>query len=167
MPVQRLKEFLDKNNVKYIVISHSRAFTAAAIGAVTHIPGKEIAKTVMVKLDGRLAMAVVPGSRSVDMNALKSETAAKTAVIVPEPEFSDSFPDCEVGAMPPFGVLYELPVYVDEMLTRDEEIAFNAGSHRELVRMSYKDYERLMKPKVVKIVRKTASETMADARMAG
>ena len=69
--------------------------------------------------------------------------------------------------MPPFGVLYELPVYVDEMLTHDEEIAFNAGSHRELVRMSYKDYERLMKPKVVKIVRKTASETMADARMAG
>ncbi len=167
MPVQRLKEFLDKNNIKYVVISHSRAFTAAAIGAITHIPGKEIAKTVMVKLDGKLAMAVVPGSRSVDLNGLKTAVPAQTATIVPEPEFSDSFPDCEVGAMPPFGMLYELPVYVDEMLTRDEEIAFNAGSHRELVRMSYKDYERLVRPKIVNIVRKTASEMLAEERLHG
>ncbi len=167
MPVQRLKEFLDKNNVKYVVISHSRAFTAAAIGAITHIPGKEIAKTVMVRLDGKLAMVVVPGSRSVDLNALKTVIPAQTATIVPEPEFSDAFPDCEVGAMPPFGVLYDLPVYVDEMLTKDEEIAFNAGSHRELVRLSYKDFERLAKPKVVKIVRKTAAELLAEDRMAG
>ena len=167
MPVQRLKEFLDKNNIKYVVISHSRAFTAAAIGAITHIPGKEIAKTVMVKLDGKLAMVVVPGSRSIDLNALKAAVPAKAAMIVPETEFSDSFPDCEVGAMPPFGVLYELPVYVDEMLTRDEEIAFNAGSHRELVRMSYKDWERLVKPKVMKVIRKTAAELLAEDRLAG
>lgn len=167
MPVQRLKEFLDKNNIKYVVISHSRAFTAAAIGAITHIPGKEIAKTVMVKLDGKLAMVVVPGSRSIDLNALKASVPAKTAMIVPEPEFSDSFPDCEVGAMPPFGMLYELPVYVDEMLTKDEEIAFNAGSHRELVRMSYKDWERLVMPKVMKIIRKTAAELMAEDRVRG
>ncbi len=167
MPVQRLKEFLDKNNIKYVVITHSRAFTAAAIGAITHIPGKEIAKTVMVKLDGNLAMVVVPGSRSVDLNALKAAVSAKTAMIVPEPEFSDSFPDCEVGAMPPFGVLYDLPVYVDEMLTKDDEIAFNAGSHRELVRLSYKDFERLVRPKVMKIVRKTAAEMMAEDRLAG
>ncbi len=167
MPVQRLKEFLDKNNIRYVVISHSRAFTAAAIGAITHIPGKEIAKTVMVKLDGKLAMVVVPGSRSIDLNALKAAVPAQTANIVPEPEFSEAFPDCEVGAMPPFGTLYSLPVYVDEMLTRDEEIAFNAGSHRELVRLSYRDYERLVKPKVMKIVRKTASEMLAEERMAG
>lgn len=167
MPVQRLKDFLDKNNIKYVVISHSRAFTAAAIGAITHIPGKEIAKTVMIRIDGKLAMVVVPGSRSVDLNALKAAVPAQTATIVPEPEFSDSFPDCEVGAMPPVGVLYNLPVYVDEMLTHDEEIAFNAGSHRELVRMSYKDFDRLVKPTVLKIIRKTASETLADARLAG
>ncbi len=167
MPVQRLKEFLDKNNIKYVVVSHSRAFTAAAIGAITHIPGREIAKTVMVKLDGNLAMVVVPGSRSVDLNALKAAVPAKTATIVPEPEFSDSFPDCEVGAMPPFGTLYTLPVFVDEMLTHDEEIAFNAGSHRELVRMSYRDFERLEHPKVLKIVRKTAAEMMAEDRLAG
>lgn len=167
MPVQRLKEFLDKNNIRYIVISHSRAFTAAAIGAITHIPGKEIAKTVMVKLDGKLAMVVVPGSRSVDLNALKAAVPAQTANIVPEPDFSTSFPDCEVGAMPPFGVLYDLPVYVDEMLTHDEEIAFNAGSHRELIRMSYKDFAQLVKPKVLKIVRKTASEMLAEDRLAG
>ncbi len=167
MPVQRLKEFLDKNNIRYVVISHSRAFTAAAIGAITHIPGKEIAKTVMVKLDGKLAMVVVPGSRSIDLNALKAAVPAQTANIVPEPEFSEAFPDCEVGAMPPFGTLYNLPVFVDEMLTHDDEIAFNAGSHRELVRLSYKDYERLVKPKVMKIVRKTASEMLAEDRLAG
>jgi len=167
MPVQRLKEFLDKNNIQYVVITHSRAFTAAAIGAITHIPGKEIAKSVMVKLDGKLAMVVVPGSRSIDLSSLKAAVPARTAMIVPETEFSDSFPDCEVGAMPPFGVLYDFPVYVDEMLTHDEEIAFNAGSHRELVRMSYRDFERLVKPKVLRIIRKTASETMAEARLAG
>lgn len=167
MPVQRLKEFLDKNNIKYVVISHSRAFTAAAIGAITHIPGKEIAKTVMVKLDGKLAMVVVPGSRSIDLNALKAAAPAKTAMIVPEPEFSDSFPDCEVGAMPPFGVLYDLPVYADEMLAKDEEIAFNAGSHRELVRMGFRDWERLVRPKMMMIVRKTAAELLAEDRVRG
>jgi len=167
MPVQRLKEFLDKNNIKYVIISHSRAFTAAAIGAITHIPGKEIAKTVMVKLDGKLAMVVVPGSRSIDLAALKASVPVQTALIVPEPEFSDAFPDCEVGAMPPFGILYGLPVYVDEMLTRDEEIAFNAGSHRELVRMSYRDFARLVTPRVLKIVRKTGAELMAEDRLSG
>lgn len=165
MPVQRLKEFLDQNNIRYVVISHSRAFTAAAIGAVTHIPGKVIAKTVMVKIDGKLAMVVIPGSRHVDLNALKNALSAQSALLVTEPEFSDAFPDCEVGAMPPFGVLYGLPVYVDEKLTQDEEIAFNAGSHRELIRMSYKDFERLVKPKVLRTVKKTAAEQFADERL--
>jgi Ala-tRNA(Pro) deacylase len=167
MPVQRLKEFLDSNNVQYVVISHSRAFTAAAIGAITHIPGKVIAKTVMVKVDGKLAMVVVPGSRHVDLNALKRALSAQSALLVTESEFSDAFPDCEVGAMPPFGVLYNLPIYVEEKLTHDDEIAFNAGSHRELVRMKYADFDRLVKPKVLHIVKKTAAELMAEERIAG
>jgi Ala-tRNA(Pro) deacylase len=164
MPVQRLKDFLDKNEIRYVSISHSRAYTAAAIGAVTHIPGREIAKTVMVKLGGKLAMVVVPGSRHIDLNALKRELGVNAALLVTEPEFADSFPDCEVGAMPPFGVLYDLPVYVDELLTRDQEIAFNAGSHRELIRMSYKDFDRLVKPKVLHIVKKTSAEVRAAER---
>jgi Ala-tRNA(Pro) deacylase len=158
MPVQRLKEFLDNNEIRYVLISHSRAYTAAAIGAITHIPGREIAKTVMVKLDGKLAMVVVPGSRHIDLHALKNELGVSSALLVTEPEFADAFPDCEVGAMPPFGTLYNLPVYVDAVLTHDDEIAFNAGSHRELVRMSYKDFERLVQPKVLHIVKKTAAE---------
>src|SRR4029079_2831964 len=97
MPVQRLKDFLDKNDIQYILISHSRAYTAAAIGAITHIPGKLIAKTVIVKLDGKLAMVVVPGSRHVNLAALKAALHADSALLVSEPEFADRFPDCEVG----------------------------------------------------------------------
>jgi Ala-tRNA(Pro) deacylase len=164
MPVQRLKDFLDKNGIQYILISHSRAYTAAAIGAITHIPGKVIAKTVMVKLDGKLAMIVVPGSRHVNMSALKTTLGVNSALLVTEPEFANAFPDCEVGAMPPFGTLYGLPVYVDEALTRDEEIAFNAGSHRELIRMRYKDFEQLENPTIIDVVKKTTAEL---ERMAG
>jgi|KBSSwiStaDraftv2_1062776.scaffolds.fasta_scaffold351026_1 Ala-tRNA(Pro) deacylase len=164
MPVQRLKDFLDKNDIQYILISHSRAYTAAAIGAITHIPGKVIAKTVMVKLDGKLAMVVVPGSRHVNLGALKSALGVNSALLVTEPEFADAFPDCEVGAMPPFGSLYGLQVYVDETLTHDEEIAFNAGSHRELMRMRYKDFEQLENPTVIDVVKKTTAEL---ERMAG
>lgn len=164
MPVQRLKDFLDKNGIQYILISHSRAYTAAAIGAITHIPGKVIAKTVMVKLDGKLAMVVVPGSRHVNISGLKTTLGVNSALLVTEPEFANAFPDCEVGAMPPFGTLYGLPVYVDETLTRDEEIAFNAGSHRELMRMRYKDFERLENPTIIDVVKKTTAEL---ERMAG
>jgi Ala-tRNA(Pro) deacylase len=164
MPVQRLKDFLDKNDIQYILISHSRAYTAAAIGAITHIPGKVIAKTVMVKLDGKLAMVVVPGSRHVNLGALKSALGVNSALLVTEPEFADAFPDCEVGAMPPFGSLYGLQVYVDETLTHDEVIAFNAGSHRELMRMRYKDFEQLENPTVIDVVKKTTAEL---ERMAG
>jgi Ala-tRNA(Pro) deacylase len=164
MPVQRLKDFLDKNAIPYILISHSRAYTAAALGAITHIPGKVIAKTVMVKLDGKLAMVVVPGSRHVNMSALKTTLGVNSALLVTEPEFAIAFPDCEVGAMPPFGTLYGLPVYVDEALTRDEEIAFNAGSHRELMRMRYKDFEQLENPTIIDVVKKTTAEL---ERMAG
>lgn len=167
MPVQRLKEFLDSNGIQYVLISHSRAYTAAAIGSITHIPGKLIAKTVMVKIDGELSMVVVPGSRHINLAALKATLGANLTLLVTETEFADRFPDCEVGAMPPFGVLYGLPVYVDETLTRDDEIAFNAGSHRELIRMSYRDYERLEHPTIVDVVKKTTAESAGATRMAG
>lgn len=166
MPVQRLKEFLDKNDIRYVLISHSRAFTAAATAAITHIPGKEIAKTVMVKIDGELAMAVVPGSRHLDLQALEEELDARRAILVSEEEFKDIFPDCEVGAMPPFGTLYGLSVYVDAKLTEDPEIAFNAGSHRELMRLQFADYERLEHPRILRIATRSKHERMEDERMA-
>ncbi len=165
MPVQRLKEFLDKNDIRYVIITHSRAYTTAAIGAITHIPGKEIAKTVMVKIDGKLAMAVVPGSRHVDLRTLAAGVGAKEAVVVGEPEFENMFPDCELGAMPPFGVLYGLSVYVDERLREDLEIAFNAGSHRELIRMAYKDFERLENPIVLRIATRSAAERSREEHL--
>lgn len=149
MPVKRLKDFLDTNNIKYVIISHSRAFTAQETATSAHIPGKELAKTVMVKINGKMAMAVLPASYKVDFDLLKRATGLSMVEIASEKEFKDLFPECEVGAMPPFGNLYGMEVFVAESLAEDEEIAFNAGSHRELVKMAYKDFERLVKPKVM------------------
>jgi Ala-tRNA(Pro) deacylase len=150
MSLARLKEFLDSHNIKYVTISHSVAYTAQGVAALTHIPGKELAKTVIVNLDGRLAMAVLPASSQIDLSRLKAAGTATDAVLASEEEFKDRFPDCETGAMPPFGNLYDLPIFADESLSCDKEIAFNAGSHRELVQMAWQDFERLVKPRVAK-----------------
>jgi len=159
MSLPKLKEFLDSHNVKYVVISHSVAYTAAGIAALTHIPGKELAKTVIVKIDGALAMAVVSASQHVDLAHLKATVGANTVELATEDEFKAKFPDCEVGAMPPFGNLYGLSVFADESLMRDKEIAFNAGSHRELVRIAWEDFERLVQPRVMRVaVVKRAAE---------
>jgi len=149
MPVQKLKEFLDSHNIKYVTIRHSRAFTAQETAATAHVPVKELAKTVMVKINGKMAMAVLPASSKVDFDLLKKVMGSGKVEIASEKEFKDLFPDCEIGAMPPFGNLYGMDVFVAESLTEDKEIAFNAGSHRELVKMTYKDFEKLVKPKVI------------------
>lgn len=149
MPLATLKEFLDSHQVKYIVISHSPAYTAQGIAAIAHISGKELAKTVIVKIDGALAMAVLPASHQVDLARLKVAAGAGSAEVVPESEFKGRFPDCETGAMPPFGNLYAMLVYADESLAKDKEIAFNAGTHRELMRLAWEDFAKLVKPKVV------------------
>jgi Ala-tRNA(Pro) deacylase len=161
MPLQKLKEFLDSENVRYVVISHSPAYTAAGIAALAHIPGKELAKTVIVKIDGALAMAVVSASQHVDLRLLKDATFAKNVNLATEDEFKERFPDCEVGAMPPFGNLYGMPVFADEILSRDKEIAFNAGSHRELVRIAWEDFEKLVQPRVLKIASKKRADEAA------
>ena len=150
MPLKRLKEFLDNNNIKYVIIYHSRAFTAKETATSAHIPGKELAKTVMVKIDDKMAMAVLPAYHKINFDLLKAATKSSKVELASEKEFKDLFPECEVGAMPPFGNFYGMNVYVTESLAEDEEIAFNAGSHRELVKMAYKDFERLVKPKLVK-----------------
>jgi Ala-tRNA(Pro) deacylase len=108
-----------------------------------------LAKTVIVKLDGSLAMAVLPASFQVDLQQLQAGTGAKTIALATEGEFRARFPGCETGAMPPFGFMYEMPVYVDKRMSQDTEIAFNAGSHNELIRMSWTDFERLAQPKML------------------
>ena len=147
MPVRKLREYLDGHQVKYVVISHSAAFTAPEIAASAHIPGRELAKTVMVKIDGKMAMAVLPAPAKIDFKLLQEALGAGSVELATEQEFADSFPECEPGAMPPFGNLYDMDVFVARKLSEDEEIAFNAGSHTELVKLAYRDFERLVKPK--------------------
>jgi Ala-tRNA(Pro) deacylase len=157
MALSSLTEFLDRHNVRYILISHSPAYTAQGIAGLTHISGKELAKTVIVKLDGKLVMAVVPAMFHVDLALLKKATNATSAVLASEEDFRDRFPGCETGAMPPFGNLYDMPVFAEESLTRDKEIAFNAGTHRELIRMGWEDFEKLVEPKVISFAAGRAS----------
>jgi Ala-tRNA(Pro) deacylase len=151
MPYRRLKEFLDSQKVKYVTINHSAAYTAQEIAASAHVRGKELAKTVMVTLDGKMAMAVVPASRKVNFEQLQEASGAKNVQLAGEQAFRDIFAGCEVGGMPPFGNLYDMQVYVSRLLAEDEEIAFNAGSHTELIRLAYKDFERLVRPKAARI----------------
>jgi Ala-tRNA(Pro) deacylase len=161
MPLSKLREFLDRNQIKYLVISHSVAYTAQGIAALTHTPGKELAKTVMVMIDGRLAMAVVPASFRVDLYRLKKYLGADTVELASEAEFRGRFPDCETGSMPPFGNLYGMDVFADENLADDKEIAFNAGTHRELVRMSFADFERLANPVLIPLAAHHAAVSVA------
>jgi len=148
MQLTKLREFLDSHNVKYMVISHSLAYTAQGIAALVHVSGKKLAKTVIVKIDGVLAMAVVPASLHVDLDKLKTLTGAQIVELASEREFKDAFPDCETGAMPPFGNLYDMPVYADSSLAEHEEITFSAGTHRELMRMSWNDMAAIVNPTV-------------------
>jgi Ala-tRNA(Pro) deacylase len=151
MPARQLSEFLDSNDVKYVTIRHSPAYTANEVAASAHIPGKDMAKTVIVEVDGKMAMAVVPASSRLNLGELKEIAGAETVALADERKFQGLFPDCEIGAMPPFGNLYGLDVFVADSLAEDEEIAFNAGSHTELVRLAYQDFERLVHPRVAKI----------------
>jgi len=149
MPAQQLESFLDSNHVKYKTITHSPEYTAQEVAASAHIPGKELAKTVIVKVDGEFAMAVLPATTHLSLSRLRTAAGAGDAEIASEDEFEKLFPDCELGAMPPFGNLYDMPVFAAEQLTEDDQIAFNAGSHSELVQLAYSDFDKLVHPKVV------------------
>src|SRR5262249_29284499 len=149
-PTKKLREFLDHEGVPYVASSHPVAYTAKEIATLTHISNKELAKTVIVKIDSALAMAVLPASYEVDLSLLRAATRARSVSLAKEAEFKDRFPECEIGAMPPFGNLYGMAVYVDESFTKAKDIAFNAGSHIELLQVSYADFERLVKPKILK-----------------
>ncbi len=149
MPVKTLKKFLDSCNVKYTSIVHSPAYTAQEVAESAHIKGDSMAKVVIVKLDGEMAMTVLPASTKVVLQDLRELTGHENVQFATEDEFKARFADCEPGAMPPFGNLYSMDVYVAEPLTRSEQIAFNAGSHMEVIQMAYADFERLAHPKVL------------------
>jgi Ala-tRNA(Pro) deacylase len=151
MPAQKLREFLNKEKVRYVTVSHSPAFTAQEVAASAHVPGKDLAKTVILDLDGKMAMAVMPANQRVSLPELRDSLGVREARFATENEFKSLFPDCETGAMPPFGNLYGMDVFVSPELAEDEEIAFNAGSHTELIRMPYREFERLVHPKIVSL----------------
>ncbi|MCF8357149.1 MAG: YbaK/EbsC family protein [Prolixibacteraceae bacterium] len=157
MPVKKLKAFLDEKKVKYVSISHSKAYTSQEVAALTHISGKEMAKTVLIKIDGELAMTVLPASYRIDFEMLRTIMKTRKVTLAGEMEFKDRFPDCEIGAMPPFGNLYDMDVYVAESLAEDEEIAFSAGLHSEIIKMKYRDFDKLVKPHILKFSEKTIS----------
>ncbi len=149
MPVRKLKEFLDREKIKYVSIIHSTAYTAQEVAASAHITGRELAKTIIVELDGQMAMAVLPANRKIVLQDLREVTGSDQVKFASEEEFKKQFPDCETGAMPPFGNLYGMDVYAAEALTENDQMAFNAGSHTEVIKLAYKDFERLVQPKVV------------------
>ncbi len=143
---EKLTHFLDQQHVPYVTIPHPRVFTAQEIAAAVHVPGQEMAKTVIVRGDERFYMAVLPATRRIDSGLLKKALGVQHVRLATEAEFEGLFPECEVGAMPPFGNLYRVPVVVDESLRKDREIVFNAGSHTETVKMAFDEFIELVKP---------------------
>lgn len=143
----RLVEYLDKNKVQHEVMQHPEAFTAQELTAIEHVKGRHHAKVVMVKAEGETVMAVLPADHRLDLAQL-GKLIGKRASLAAESDFETLFPDCARGAMPPFGNLYNVPTFVDTSLTQSDFIVFEAGTHTDAIRMSYADYERLVRPKV-------------------
>ncbi len=148
MPAQKLKRLLDQHNIKYLSINHSPAYTAREVAASTFVPRHEFAKTVIVDLDGEKIMAVLSASHHVDLEALCKLANGNEARLATENEFEALFPDCEVGTMPPFGSLYDIRVFVDQLVIEVDDLCFNAGSHEQILRMDCRDYLELEQPVV-------------------
>ena len=149
MPSKRIRNYLDEHGVQYLIQEHPPAYTAQQIAAEVHVPGRHFAKTVAVKIDGRLALAVLPATDQVDLERLAQSVGAQSVELAHEDEFASRFPECETGAMPPFGELYDMEVFVSPHITEADHIAFNAGTHTEVMRLSWADFERLVNPVVV------------------
>ena len=144
----RLEAYLRENAVPFEVQHHPRVVTAQEVAATEHIPGKMLAKTVMVLADGEMVMLALPASYQVDLGKAGEALGAVEVRLAEEDEFENAFPDCEVGAMPLFGNLYDLPVYVEEVLAEDETVFFRAGTHTDTMSVGYADFERLVEPTV-------------------
>ena len=149
MTATKLKAFLERHDVKYETITHSPTYTAPETAQSAHVSGRDFAKTVIVERDTGLAMVVLPADRKIVLSDLREMLADEELKLASEGDFVARFPDCEAGAMPPFGNLYGLPVYVARGLADEPEIAFNAGTHRDVIKMSFADFERLVQPIVL------------------
>lgn len=145
---RQLAKYLESQSVNYHWITHPPSFTAQETARRANIPKEKFAKTVIVKLNGKMAMTVMPATEKLSFHRLKKTVGVNDVTLVSEWEFVDKFPGCERGAMPPFGKLYGLPVFVSGTLAEDSDIAFSAGSHREVIKISFKDFKRLERPRI-------------------
>jgi Ala-tRNA(Pro) deacylase len=152
MSLPALEQYLREFRAPFTTLSHGAAFRATEVAALAGVPCAQMAKPVLVNIDGALAMAVVPADARVDLARLREQTDADSAVLATEDEFGERFPECELGAMPPFGNLYGMPLYMDRRLADDPAVCFNAGSHTDLIRMRTADFERLANPVVLDLV---------------
>jgi Ala-tRNA(Pro) deacylase len=152
-----IRKYLDDHGTRYKVVPHARDYAAQYTAADTHTPGRQFAKCVLAWIDNYYAMVVIPADHRVDFDALRRVLGAKDAGLVREEEMVRLFPDCEVGAEPPFGNLYDLPVFMATPIADDESITFNAGTHDDAIRMSVKEFERLTDPSVIDCSIKAAS----------
>jgi Ala-tRNA(Pro) deacylase len=151
----RLENYLRENQVRFEEQHHPRAVSAQEVAASEHVPGRMLAKTVMVLADGQMVMLALPAPYQVDLEKAAAALGVDEARLAQEEEFEDSFPDCEVGAMPPFGNLYGVPVYVEKTLAEDETMVFRSGTHTETMSVSYSDFERLVEPTVAQFALRT------------
>lgn len=149
MCIKKLREYLDGHGVKYVTVSHSPAYSAQEVAASVHVTGREIAKVVMVTMHNQLAMVVLPASYHIDFQRLNQALHSKEMYLAQEADFVERFPDCEPGAMPPFGNLYGMDVFVAQSLSEDATITFNAGTHTDAITMAYSDFARLAEPRVI------------------
>ena len=151
MSVRRIREYLDGNKARYARLPHSPAHTASEVAQAVHIPGREVVKTVVLKIDGRMALAVVPSTHDVDLDRVKEVLGAMSVALATEGEFADRFQGSQLGAMPPFGNLYGMGTIVDRSLAKEKFIAFNAGTHTDVFAMPFADYRRLAHPLLARI----------------
>jgi Ala-tRNA(Pro) deacylase len=146
-----LEAHLREHRVPFQVHHHPQAYSAQRVAQAEHVSGKMMAKVVIAFADGKVVMIALPAPRKVSLTKAAEATGAQEVRLAHEDEFAATFPDCEVGAMPPFGNLYGIPVYVDAELAEDETIVFNAGTHQDTIYMKYADFERLVKPAQVSL----------------
>ena len=152
---ERLRAYLSEHGVSYEVTQHPLAYTAQELAAAEHVPGRLVAKSVMLQADGKLVMIVLPATEQVDLDKVKASLGSKKVRLAKEEEFAGAFPDCEVGAEPPFGNLYGVPVYMDKSLAADPYIVFRDGSHTETLKIATEDYLRLVRPVEVDVAART------------
>jgi Ala-tRNA(Pro) deacylase len=152
MIAKKLKALLDQQGIKYVSLQHSPAYSAAEVAISAHLAGRDFAKTVVVMIEHAAAMLVLPATRRLVLSDLREMLDTQHVRLASETELAGMFPDCEVGAMPPFGNLYGMPVYIAPSLAEEREIAFNAGTHTEVIKLAFADFDRIVRPVVIDLV---------------